>query len=371
MTDAARPAHADDGAIPRRRYAPAWREFAVFAVLTALGVGAAVAVQHRVILPTFGLPQQLRRVEDIARHLDRGAELPAGVPFAGIIGNSAAVEGIDASDVESAAPGWAVVNCAANGTNQVEARLYGARLINAGADLVVWIYRPDMMSDPRLIHDDVIYTFARGGYANVAPWLGPPWVTPDQLDAFNASSLEVSLHFRRRVVSEFNTKLCQRFRPGVRETPLMEFDAVHNLEVSLSGAKLARHIGQVEQLLTDDRPELDHDGLASGRELTRGFAEDCRRGGARLVVVIAPSHPELEVTAGPMEVQVESVLRPLLEPLGGIVLNAGGLLSADEFADAIHPNAEGRHRLSAWIGDHLPAPADTNTRTVRSTAADG
>lgn len=320
------------------------------------GLGLAFAVHHFIALPKLGLPAEVRRPIAIASSLD--ADLLKGDgSVAVIISNSAGVEGVDASIVQAAAPnGWRVYNFSTNGTNQVEARLLADRLADAGADLVIWLFRPDMLSTPRSMHPDVVYAYALGNFAETASWIGTPWVDAETLTQLDAGQFAMSAHFRRRWLDALNYNMRRRMRSGIRTPASDDFQSPFNLEVVLDGERLDRHVGEIAAMMDAELTGIKADGPGSGREFMQEMIEDFVHRPTELAIVIAPTHPNLDEQFKPIEVEVLSFFEPFATSKGLHVGTAAGLLEVSDYADAIHPNESGRVTLSTWLGKWMPPP---------------
>lgn len=323
------------------------------------GLGLAFAIHHFIVLPQLGLPADVRRPLAIAASLDADL-LKNDDSVAVIISNSAGVEGIDASIVQAAAPrGWRVYNFSTNGTNQIEARLLADRLADAGADLVIWLLRPDMLSTPRSMHPDVVFAYALGKFADTTSttsWIGAPWVDSETLSQLDADQSAVSAHFRRRWLDAINSSMRRRMRSGIRTPEPDDFQAPFNLQVVLDGDRLNRHVGEIAAMMTDDLAGIEADGPGSGREFMREMIDDFMHRPAELAIVIAPTHPDLDKQFKPIEIEVLSFFEPFAKSKRLHVGTAAGLLEVSDYADAIHPNESGRVRLSTWLGEWMPPP---------------
>ncbi len=321
-----------------------------------VGLGLAFAINHFIVLPKLGLPADVRRPIAIASSLDTGL-FKNDDSVAVIISNSAGVEGIDASIVQAAAPkGWRVYNFSANGTNQVEARLLADRLADAGADLVIWLFRPDMLSTPRSMHPDVVFAYGLGKFADTASWIGRSWVDAETLTKLGADQSAMSAHFRRRWLDAINYSMRRQMRSGIRTPDSDDYQSPFNLELVLSGERLDRHVGEIAAMMEADLPGIKANGPTSGREFMREMIDDFMHRPTELAIVIAPTHPDLDEQFNPIETEVLSFFEPFSTSKGLHVGTAAGLLEASDFADAIHPNEAGRIRLSTWLGEWMPAP---------------
>ncbi|MCH2137197.1 MAG: hypothetical protein MK101_11575 [Phycisphaerales bacterium] len=333
-------------------------ELARLATPILIGLAIAIGIQHWIVLPKLGYPAEVRRPIAMAKSLKAGLfEQDQSASIAVIISNSAGVEGVDAQVVQQAAPpGWQVYNFSSNGTNQIETRMLADALAEAGADLVIWLMRPDMLETPRAMHADVTHAWAKGGFAQGRDWLGPPWVDSQTLETLASGPWETSVHFRRRWLDALNYKMRRQMRQGIRTPAPDDWNAPFNLEIELDGPRLDRHLNEISSEMTSAMETFDEIGEGSGRQFITDMADDFAQRPATLGIIIAPTHPALEAQFTPIEQSVQAFLDPLAHRTGMLVGNAGGLLEADKYADAIHPDVTGRETLSQWIGQWLPSP---------------
>ena len=326
-----------------------------FVIPILIGLAAAWSLQHWLVLPELGYPGGVRRTIALSESLDEGV-LDSKEQIAVIISNSAGVEGVDASVVQKAAPeGWKIYNFSINGSNQIEIRMLADTVAEAGADLVIWLMRPNLLVPPRRMHPDVLHAWGFAGFAEGSEWLGAPWIDEASLSQLTAGPWETSLHFRRRWLDEINYKMRRNMRKDIRTPDDRDWVSPYNLEVELEGKKLDRHLGDISSIMTQSMPKFEATGEGSGRAFITEMAEDFKDREATLGIIIAPTHPSLDEQFRPVEQTVNEFLEELAEKTGILFGNTGGLLTSNQYADAIHPDAEGRVVLSEWIGHWLPS----------------
>ncbi len=331
-------------------------ELSRFVLPILIGLAAAWSLQHWLVLPELGYPGGVRRTIALSESLADGV-LDGDDEIAVIISNSAGVEGVDASIVQAAAPeGWKIYNFSINGSNQIEIRMLADTLAEAGADLVIWLMRPNLLVPPRPMHPDVLHAWGFAGFAEGSEWLAAPWIDEASLEQLTAGPWETSLHFRRRWLDEINYSMRRSMRTGIRTPDDRDWVSPYNLELELEGPKLDRHLGDIASITTRAMPKLEATGAGSGRAFITEMAEDFEHRDATLGIIIAPTHPTLDEQFRPLEETLQVFLEDLSRKTGILVGNTGGLLTTDQYADAIHPDAEGRVVLSEWIGRWLPSP---------------
>lgn len=153
-------------------------------------------------------------------------------------------------------------------------------------------------------------------------------------------------------------------RKGIRTPDHGDWVAPYNLEIVLDDKKLQRHANDIFLMFSNFKEEFESSGEGSGRAFITEMAEDFAERASTLGIIIASTNPVLAEQYAPIEEAIQQFLDPLAKQTGMLVGNAGGLLAADQFADAIHPNAEGRAALSTWIGHWLPDPNELKSHDV-------
>ena len=102
-------------------------------------------------------------------------------------------------------------------------------------------------------------------------------------------------------------------------------------------------------------PDVGYSLSPENRALIRSAAEINARAGRRFVVVFAPLHPRMQRFYGPkyladlQRLATSSDLGPNTS-----VVDLTTLLSADQFVDRLHANADGASRLTDAIAAGLP-----------------
>lgn len=316
----------------------------------ALGVALGALLLSTVVLDTVGLGS-VERIAAIGRRLDEGL---ADAPTTVCLGNSLSVEGIDASEVASAAPpGWRVLSMALNGCEIAEMRVMAPKLLAAGPRAVVLTLRPLEIARPVDIDIGKAHAYALGGFLRTpgaAPELGRiAGLTEGSRAALSSSPTMARLHFRIAPLTALNGWARLTLRPSLRLAPPDDWTAPHELLGSISGPRLGLHVRELRNTIAERLAGGTEDGEAE----VRALVETLRAGGVTPILVAAPIHPELREAYGRHADRLREFLRELADA-GGVYADASELLGAEEFADAVHPNAEGRARYSRFVGGMLP-----------------
>ncbi len=315
--------------------------------------GAAVAfwLLVTVLIPTIG-------VGDVQRIIDLGAKLESPItpqPTAAIIGNSVLIEGINASMVaEAAPPGWHARNFAINGCDLTEQQILLPKLISARPDAIVMVIRPidvGAVTDVNLskLHAYSLSAFTssfRDGYA--AERL--PGLSDESREALLSTRFQSLLHFRRSPLTTAEAVGFSLLQSGTVSLNADDWNEPADLTGSISGARLERHF----RVVAETRSQRIAGGQTAGAEHIERAARDLHEAGITPVIVVAPIHPQMPGQSEEALAQLRALLADLSDRYGAITGDAHDMLGAEDFADAIHPNARGRQKLSAYIGSLLP-----------------
>jgi len=342
----------------------------VVQVLTAvaLGVGLALALLEFAVAPRLGFGRELSRVQAIA-------QLTAE-PFAPrtlvVVSNSVGVEGIDADAMgRASAAGWEVVNLSMNGTEVLSIQVLLSRVLAAEPDAVLWVVRPEAVGEPRTINPQMAKAFRYSGYTEHVPWIAggrvtegaPPFLNAESVEALTASPAQIKLSMRTTPLSALNGRVRDAFRDGWRPARPDNFVDPYFLTADITGGQLDRHVNETISSVRERAGEPREprttvepgDDRRAGVLLIAEIARAVRAAGAQMIFAVPPSHPDFRAIMQPYEREILGRLRAL--PHAPAVIDATSALDGAGFADAIHPNAEGRERLSVFIAERLPAPA--------------
>lgn len=121
------------------------------------------------------------------------------------------------------------------------------------------------------------------------------------------------------------------------------------MSLNLSGQALERHLNDMAFVLAERTGEGDRAGVA----FIRDAVTQIRASGANAILVLAPTHPALSDRFGPAERELLNALTQIASEHEARVIDATSALTPEDFADAIHPNEQGRAALSRFIGERL------------------
>jgi len=334
----------------------------------ALGLAVSLALLEFVVAPRLGFGQELSRVQAIAQRTAQPFEPRTLV----VVSNSVGVEGIDAEAMQRAADsGWNVVNLSMNGTEVLSIQVLLSRVLAAEPDAVLWVIRPEAVGEPRSINPQMAKAFRYAGYTENVPWIvdgrvvegAPPFLDAESVEALTASPATLKLAMRTTPLAAVNERVRDAFRDGWRPARPDNFVDPYFLTADITGGRLDRHVEEtvssVRERAGDPRephtPVEPGDDRRAGVPLIAEIARAVRAAGAQMIFAVPPSHPDFRAIMRPYEREILGRLRDL--PQAPAVIDATTALDGAGFADAIHPNAEGRERLSVFIGERLPAPA--------------
>jgi hypothetical protein len=375
--------------LPTHRNLSVPHAWMLIAIPSLVGLALAAAVSVWILFPKLGTGST-----DQDRKIAIGALLDAGfVPDAQdrrtlvCLGDSVSVAGLDAAAIELAgndasSPRWRVLHLGINGCNRTGLDVIVPLVARAKPDAACVLLIPESVVEPFPLPVDSAYAYNLGGFVGAWPdgWMDSPrpGISADAMVGLRASPLSATLHFRNAPQTAVNLGLRARFRAGIRPPRFDDWVAPFELAQSISGATLEGHL---RQIATETVAKASGGTELHEQDLERDLME-LRRAGVYLVLVAGPIHPELRAALSPyaerVRVVCERVLNATIEKPSadagalssvGIFIDASNALTAEDFADALHPNASGRAKLSQLIGAGL-AQVDQDTAQPSSSARD-
>jgi hypothetical protein len=176
-----------------------------------------------------------------------------------------------------------------------------------------------------------------------------PGVSEQTERAMKSSRLTQGVFFRSTLLDWMNREARFLFRAGIRRPAVDDWSNPYELTAGITGDRLAKHVDDVMAII-DMRTG---NGWASGEQAIRDVTRQIVGGGSTAVITIAPQHPLLRARTEAILAR-ERELGAELDALPGVVfLDASTLLGADQFADAVHPNASGREAFSRAAGQAI------------------
>jgi hypothetical protein len=331
----------------RRAYA-----VALMLIVAALAGAAAGAVALRAwVIPILGLGG-VQRIIELGHILERGWDTDD--PIAIVLGNSVSVEGYDAAIIEQhAPPGWRAKNMAINGCDVMELHVFLPRVLEAEPSAIVLTLRAVDLGRPPNVPVDKAYAYA---LANITDSYAAPLdreslgMSRESFAALHAGRTRATLHFRTAPTRWVNDEVRQRIRRDMREPDPADTIAPYNLLGSIHGERLERHLNTVMEVQAERLAAGEGVGVQLIEQLVAKMAES----GAVPILCAAPQHPRLRERDPARDEALRNLLRELAAEHRGVFIDATELLDEEHFADAVHPNAAGRGKLSELIGRNLP-----------------
>ena len=323
----------------------------------AFGAVLAFVLLTKVILPITGVGS-VERIVQLGRHLNAPFEPQPTIAF---LGNSITREGVETRLVEKSGPiGWHAQNLAISACGLSEIRVQMPKVLAARPAAVAFGVRPEDLGRLDDLEIDKAFAYALGGF--VAAWPASwtradlPGIGPETYQALRSDKIEQELHFRTAPLNLINSEVRLRFRKGLRRTAADNWVDPYELNFNVRDQRLTHH---VEGLRRNMAARMDGD---DGTRLTATLAAEIRRAGATPVLIVLPMHPLFRDDYQASIDSMKSVLERIAREHSGLIIDALDLLSAEDFADALHPNAEGREKYSHFLGQQLGALAEVPSR---------
>jgi hypothetical protein len=294
----------------------------------------------------------VQRIVQLGRHL---AQPPRSGDYIVFLGDSVTREGIDASIVEAAGQSRSTIeNLALSGCGVNEQRVLLPKVLQAGPEIVVLAFRPSSLT----ARDDLVLDKAYAYAMSEFPMAWPesygcddfPAFSQSTLDALESSPIRQWLHFRTAPLNWLNSRLRSSLRTDLRGGTSADWIRPFQRLGSVSNETMDWHLESLRQGLKS-RGEPDS---AAGAASIRHLVATVQRGGATPVLVILPIHPRLRDDVASLLPRLRQLLTELADLHHGKMIDASGVLTESQFADAIHPNAQGREVYSRFIGERLP-----------------
>ena len=333
-------------------------------VLPAVGAALGFLLLVKVILPLAGVGS-VERVVQLGRHLDKPL---APAPSIALLGNSITREGVDTRIMAETAPaGWNAQNFAISACGLNEIRILLPKLLQAHPAAVAFGLRPEDLGRLDDMELDKAYAYAMGGFVKAWPadWGrdAVPGIGEENYAALRSTPFQQELHFRTAPLNVINQQVRIRLRRGLRQIAPDNWTDPYELNFSVRDERLTRHI---DTLLDNMRSRLA-DGADGGAKLTATMAAEIHQAGATPVLIVLPMHPAFADEMRDVVVRLRATLQEIAERNAGLVVDALDVLSAEEFADAVHPNAAGRETYSRFLGRALAPLGEHEQHPVSTT----
>jgi lysophospholipase L1-like esterase len=327
--------------------------------LPAAGALLGLVLLVKVVLPTLGVGS-VERVVQLGRHLDQPL---APAPTVALLGNSITREGVDTRLLEETAPpGWHAQNFAISACGLSEIRVQLPKILAARPAAVAFGLRPEDMGRVDDFDLDKAFAYAMGGFVAAWPqnWTRAdlPGISSETYEALRASPLAQDLHFRTAPLNIINQEVRVRLRRGLRRVAPNNWVDPYEMAFSVRDERLDRHIESTEH----DMQQRLAGGANEGAQLTATLAAQIRAAGATPVLIVLPMHPGFRASMESQVPALRALLSKIAQDQSGIMIDALDLLSAEDFADAVHPNAAGREIYSRFLGREFAPLAGTSSR---------
>jgi hypothetical protein len=338
---------------------PVVRLLARFILLPALGALLGFVLLVKVVLPAIGVGT-VERIVQLGRHLDQSL---GPTPTVALLGNSITREGVDTRIVEETAPhGWHAQNFAISACSLSEMQVQLPRLLAARPTAVAYGLRPEDMGRADDIDLDKAFAYAMGGFVTAWPasWTRAdlPGISETVYQALRSTPFEQELHFRTAPLNVINQQVRIRMRSGLRSVATNNWTDPYELDFSVRDERLQRHLDSIRH----DMQQRLAEGADAGAKLAATLAAEIRESDATPILIVLPMHPEFRATMQPHIAALRALLEKIAHEQSGIVIDALDVLSADEYADALHPNAAGREAYSRFLGRALAPLSGTSQK---------
>ncbi len=315
-----------------------------------LGAGVGYALLSGVVLEIIDLGD-VQRIVELARHLDRD-EFPDS--WTAFVGNSVVRDGIDSQIAIPTQDGEPLAqNLALSGAGLNELQVMLPKLLTRSPKNVVFGVLPGMICkvDPLVL--DKAYAYAYSGF--VTSWSHAVdegsfvSLAPGSYAALRSTPNEQRLHFRTALSNWLDHRMRMLMRRDLRSDYTTDWVRPYTRLASIEGPRLDAYIAEVRAPLERCNTSAHSAELAAVERLLAAT----RRSGTTPIILLVPIHPDLQAAAKPALSAFDTPLAAVAARHGGHVIATHDLLSRDEFADAMHPNAAGREKLSLHVGAWL------------------
>jgi len=237
-----------------------------------------------------------------------------------------------------------------NGMNTTELRILAPSIVDSGARSAVLTLRVTDILQASDLNTDKANTYA---YLHITDRWPAEWdrrsfegLTPKTWDRLHAGDISSTVALRGVPINSVENKAILKLRKGVRESNPADWSSPYDLMRSLKGKKLQRHIDEIASKIGSN----DEHEVAAGERALKKLVAYLSDAGVSPVLVMSPVHPALREISAPLTPRLQSVLQRLAAEHHGLFLDATSLIDESEFADAIHPNENGRRAYSAFVG---------------------
>mgnify|MGYP003629693815 CR=1 FL=1 len=335
--------------LPKSESVRALSELAAIAASIFAGVVIAYILLSTLIIPRAGFPGDLGRIIKLEDRLDSS---PIDSKRVVIVANSVGVEGLEANAVQQQLPtGFAVENQSSNGLDLLSGRIYIERVLQSDPNMLIWVLRPELSGRISPVNPEVASAMRFAHFIDDSQWLSDetiPGLDADTRARLESSDIQNNIALRTIPIRHLNSIVRVKARQGILPSKPMELNAPFQMDESISGQKLQRHLGDIVFMLKE-RTQDNTEGIP----FIQSTVEEILKTQTTPILVIPPTHPAIRDSFTPAEELFAQALDEISKNTGVVVIDLSKTLSADEFADAIHPNRDGAKKLSTLLGQAL------------------
>jgi len=319
-------------------------------LMPLIGVALSILLLTSVVIPKLGLGS-MNRLVALGTHLESMGPHEPQVIF---LGNSVTVEGIDGAIVEAETGGrFRAENLGINGCHVQEMLIIVPKLMARGSRIVVFTLQPVDLGEPQDVHIDKCFAYGFAGFpAAFGDSLTREYfvgLSEESWNALHAGRIESLIHFRTVPRNRLNDVMRERLRTDIRRVAPDEWNQPFEMEVTISGRRLERHLAETAETW---RRRLDEPVRGGSAEIVKLLRLVEAREGTP-VFSIAPLHPGLrEEFTGALE-ELRALAREVESEGIAIVVDASMLLDETGFADALHMNSMGREMYSRMVARRI------------------
>jgi hypothetical protein len=315
----------------------------------------ALFLTHIIIRNNY-IPRDVDRLLQKAALLDRLAEADQRSVL--VFGSSIVLAGVDAQILEqSLPPAIHAYNIGESAAGVRRLMLNVEAIGRAKPATVVCCFARDQLLvnglDP--LPSELLIAFAYADYIDAAVRT-PAWVferlSEDEIQAIPSGLLGKQLACRTLWLRYLEGKVRERSRPDLRlEGFASDFRAPWVYREPTPPDRLEREIRRKMEVLRSARFAVDAEPL----RVLEACLRRLRELSVQTVIVLTPDHPKLHDA---LEPATDEALRQGLADLcgrcgAGLIQLPVHLLTEQDYIDAVHPDADGRAKLSARLGREL------------------
>jgi hypothetical protein len=315
-----------------------------------LGVVVAYLAHVYWILPKFGLGE-LERIRAVSQLFDK--------PFANakqnviVLGNSVTGEGFDAGianrECDDSITIW---NSSISGCGLSEYRIMLPKIAAAKPKAIVLSLAPQAVGEVNELNIDKAFGYSFAGFVDSwsNEWTETAWkyYSEADRDALLATKQRQVMHFHNLPLNLMNDKARKMVRKELRETPPTNWIDPYEMLGTIRDRRLMNHIAQTRSGI---RSDISDSRL--GKSLIRELLEYAKAQNVKMVLVCVPIHPDVWPEYATIWNEFESTCKDFEREYGSVFIDASRTLSVDQFADAMHPNADGRTVYSKFLGSEI------------------